>query len=559
MEEFLGGQLAVFVLAVISGVLFRYLGLPSLIGQVGAGLLVGASGLLGQGDVETLKTMGSLGITLLLFLVGLEMNWKELRKVGKNALLIFLGQTVLTIVLFGGISAIGLRLDTLQSVLLAIAFTFSSTIVVVKMLSEKKNLNSFSGKLSLGILLLQDMLAIFLLALLPGFRDGVDLNVLWRLGLQMLGLFFVVNIVGHALIAMLLKKMIKSSEDLILFSLAWFIAVMMLSEKVFGVSVEVASFMAGLSLSTTWGHFQIINKVKTLRDVFLTIFFVVLGMRVGIGSINWPMVTLLSIMVIAGKFLITYLWSVFVGVGNRVSFLVATNMTQVSEFSLVIMGIGLTSGLWSEEVARTVMVTGLITMTISTLMIGVSENLFSVAKRKFKFMSRVGRDMDIKSVGLKNHIVLLGCDRTGKSVISFLEKNGLPFVVVDFNPDIVSRIKERGGNVIFADATDPDVIELTNMESAKLIISTIKDKSDSLALLDELERKAIKVPVVVDAESVAEARELYKAGAAYVVLPHFVSGWHMSQLVKKSIKDKGVFDKFRKKQLGHIKAIYEGE
>ncbi|KKT67702.1 MAG: sodium/hydrogen exchanger [Candidatus Collierbacteria bacterium GW2011_GWB1_44_35] len=191
MEEILGGQLAVFVLAVICGVLFRYIGLPSLVGQVGAGLLVGASGLLGSRDVEVLRMMGDLGITLLLFLVGLEMNWKELHKVGKNAVLIFLGQTVLTILLFVGLSLAGLRLDVLRAILLAIALTFSSTIVVVKMLSEKKNLNSFSGKLSLAILLLQDMLAIFLLAVLPSFSEGIHMSVLWWLGIKLIALFVV--------------------------------------------------------------------------------------------------------------------------------------------------------------------------------------------------------------------------------------------------------------------------------------------------------------------------------------------------------------------------------
>ena len=554
----MGGQLAVFVLAVICGVLFRYIGLPSLVGQVGAGLLVGASGLLGSRDVEVLRMMGDLGITLLLFLVGLEMNWKELHKVGKNAVLIFLGQTVLTILLFVGLSLAGLRLDVLRAILLAIALTFSSTIVVVKMLSEKKNLNSFSGKLSLAILLLQDMLAIFLLAVLPSFSEGIHMSVLWWLGIKLIALFVVVNIIGHAVIAKLLKEVIKNGDDLILFSLAWFIVVVLMAEKVFGVSAEVASFLAGLSLSTTWGHFQIINKVKTLRDVFLTLFFVVLGMQVGIGKVNLPMVLLLTIAVIFGKFLITYIWSGILGIGSRAAFLLAINLTQISEFSLVIMGLGITSGLWSDEVARTVMVTGLLTMTISTILIGESEKIYSAAKRKFKLGFNFGRGGDYKVSDIKNHIVLLGCDRTGKSVVNFLEKNGVPFLVVDFNPDVVQKIKERGGEVIYADATDPDLIDIANMKEAKLIISTIKDKNDSLALLSELSRKNIGVPVIVDAETALEAKELYAAGAAYVLLPHFVSGWHMSQLVKKSIKDSEVFDKFRKKQNTALKTIYEG-
>lgn len=558
MVEILGGQLAVFVLAVVSGVLFRYLGMPSLIGQVAAGLVVGSSGVLGQRDIELMRMLGNLGITLLLFLVGLEMNWKELRKVGKASLTIFAGQTVLVMGMFVVVSKLGLGMEVVRSVLFATAMTFSSTIVVVKMLSEKKNISSYSGRISLGVLLLQDLLAIILLAVLPGFKEGIDSSIFFMLMLKVGSLFLLVNVLGHAIVAGLLREVIKSSEDLILFSLAWFFVVVMMAEKVFGVSAEVGSFLAGLSLSTTWGHFQIINKVKTLRDVFLTLFFVVLGLQVGTGRVDWVMVTWLSLLVIFGKFLVTYLWSVFCGVGSRVSFLIGVNMTQVSEFSLVIMTLGLATGLWKDDLSRTITVAGLLTMTISTVMISKSESLFSLAKRKFPGMFAIGKQKDLKKLEMKKHIVLLGCDRTGKSVVSFLEKNGVPFVVVDFNPDIVAEIKKGGGEVIFADATDPDLVDIANMTEARLIISTIKDKNDSLALLTELSRKGIKTPVIVDAETLSEAKELYEAGAAYVVLPHFVSGWHMSQLVKKSIKDKEVFGKFRRKQEKAIKTIYEG-
>jgi len=558
MEEIFSGQLAVFVFAVVCGVLFRYIGLPSLVGQVGAGLLVGVSGLLGRGDVEVLKALGSFGITLLLFLVGLEMNWHELRKVGKSTLFIFLGQTVLIVGLFFGFGKIVFGLSDLGSLFIAIALAFSSTIVLVKMLSEKKNLNSFSGKLSLGVLLLQDMLAIVLLAVLPGFKEGISLSILGWLGLKLLILFIAVNVIGHILIARLLKEVIKSGEDLILFSLAWFFVVVILSEKMLGLSAEVASFLAGLSLSTTWGHFQIINKVKTLRDVFLTMFFVVLGMQVGVGKLNWPMVIGLSATVIFGKFIITYIWSIFSGVGSRVAFLVAINVTQISEFSLVIMGLGLVSGLWNSEVAMTVTVAGLLTMTISTILIGSSEKIFSVLKRRFRRVFDMGNKRDYRNVEMKNHLILLGCDRTGKSVVSFLEKSEIPFLVVDFNPDIILKMKEKGINAIFADASDPDLVDIVNMRESRLIISTIKDKNDTLALLTDLANKEIRIPVIVDAETAEEARELYQAGAAYVVLPHFVSGWHVSQLVKKSVNDSEVFEKFRNKQKGALKTIYEG-
>jgi len=556
--EVLDSQLVVFVLAVLSGILFRYLGMPSLIGQVTAGLLIGMSGFLGQKDVEVIKMMGNFGITLLLFLVGLEMNWMEIKKVAKSALGIFTGQTLLTMLFFVALMRLGLRQEMVTAVLLAVALSFSSTIVVVKILSEKKNLNSFPGKLSLGILLLQDMLAVVLLAVLPGFKNGVDWMMFGELILKIIGLFVLIEVIGHAFISILLREVIKNSEDLILFSLAWFFVSVMVAQKGFGLSIEVGSFLAGLSLSSTWGHFQITNKIKTLRDVFLTLFFVVLGLEVGVGKIDWATVALLSLAVITGKFIITYFWSLLCGTGRRVAFLVAIYMTQISEFGLVVVGMGMVSGLWGNETARVITVTGLVTMTISTVLIGLSERLYRMLHRKFGKISGVDREKGLKTADMKNHIVLLGGDRTGRSVINFLESAELPFLVVDFNPDVVNSIIKKGGKAIFADAGDPDLIDHTNMKEARLIISTIKDKEDSLTLLTELAYKKVDTPVIVDAESAEEAKELYEAGAAYVVFPHFVSGWHMGQIIMKSIKDDGVFDKYRRRQRVAMKKIYEG-
>lgn len=555
-DRFLGGQLAVFVLAVVSGILFRYVGLPSLIGQVTAGFLVGISGILGSGDSQMVRELGSLGITLLLFLVGLELNWKEIKRVGKASLGIFAGQTVSSWFLFLLIAWWGMGLDLFRSGLLAVALTFSSTIVVVKMLSEKRNLSSLSGRLSLGILLLQDLLAVLLLAVLPSVGKS-DPAALLLLIAKMIGLFVIVDVIGHAAVTWLLKEVIKTGEDLVLFSLAWFMVVILLSQDIFGVPVEVGSFLAGLSLSTTWGHFQIINKVKTLRDIFLTLFFVSLGMQVGFDHINLWFIAGLSLLIVASKFFLTYFWSLILKVGNRVAFLTAINMTQVSEFGMVVAGLGMSSGLWGSTVLQTVTVTGLFTMTVSTMLIGSEESLFVVFKRRAKRFFRIGDGRNIRKTKLRHHVVLLGCDRTGRGVMNYLKKNKQKFVVVDFNPDVVAKLAGKGGEVIFADASDPDVVRLTNMREAKLIISTIKDKDDSLALLATLKRKGIDTPVIVDAETLNEAKELYSAGASYVVFPHFVSGWHMNQLIKKSGRDKDIFYKYRSKQEKAMQDVYE--
>ncbi len=559
MELFVLELVAVFVIAVLVGIIFRYFGLPSIIGHVLSGIVLGISGLISPPSVEILATLGTLGVTLLLFLVGLEMDWNEIRKVGKECVIIFFGQTILLVVIYTTFGLFGLGFSLLSAILFSLAMTFSSTIVVVKVLSEKKELNSYSSRLSLGILLLQDILAIGLLVFLPTAGKGIGLVGLGLLISKLLLLVFIVNVVGHYLILGLMKFVIKTAEDLVLFSLAWFALVVYGSVRLLGVSAEVGGLLAGLSLSTGWGHFQIVSKIRILRDVFLTLFFVLLGFRVGLGSIDWILVAVLIPMIIVIKFLVSHLMSRVSGLGGRNSILIGINLTQLSEFSLVVMSAGLSAGLWSDPVVKAVTMAGLVSMVLSTILINNSSKLsFRIAKLSKMLFKFEGKNKQLH-VPHKGHIVLFGADRTGKSILSFLNKIGEKVVVVDFNPRIVNELKKKGETVIFSDAADPDVLELTNIAEAKLIISTIKNVNDSLSLLSELKKFNVSVPVIADAESLTMAKELYAAGVAYVIFPHFVSGLHMGQLIKKYGKDKQTLAKYKKRQDLILKSTYEGE
>lgn len=550
---------AVFVIAVLVGIVFRYFGLPSIIGHVLSGFVIGLSGLVSYPSVEVLRMLATLGVTLLLFLVGLEMNWNDIRKVGKEAVIIFLGQTGLLILIYMIFGVFAVGFGWLTAVFFAISMTFSSTIVVVKVLSEKRDLNSFSGRLTLGVLLLQDILAIGLLVLLPSAGKGITL---WNVGLllsKLLVMVLAVNVVGHYLISLLMKYVVKTAEDLVLFSLAWFAVVMYGSVNLLGLSPEVGGLLAGLSLSTSWGHFQIVSKIRVLRDVFLTMFFVLLGFQVGLGGVDWQMVLVFIPMIIVVKFLVTHMVSRMAGLNGRNAILLGLNMTQVSEFSLVVMSAGLATGLWNESIVKAVTLAGLFSMALSTILINKSSVLsIKIAKLSSALFRFGGKNRQTK-VEFKDHIVIFGGDRTGKSILAFLNKIGEKTVIVDFNPQVVKDLNNKGETAIFADASDPDVVELTNISQAKLIISTVKDINDSLAILAELKNQKIEVPVIADAESLAQAKELYAAGVEYVIFPHFVSGLHMGQVIKKYGRDKETLTRYRKRQDTILRSTYEGE
>jgi len=559
MDLFIIELVAVFVIAVLVGIIFRYFGLPSIVGHVLTGFVLGMSTLISSPSIDLLRTLGTLGVTLLLFLVGLEMNWNEIKKVGKECIFLFLGQMILLIVVFVVFGLFAVGFSPLAAVMFAVSMTFSSTIVVIKVLSEKKDLSSYSGRLSIGILLLQDIVAIGILVFLPSVGKGIDMVGFGLLLIKLLILVVAVNVVGQHLISILMKRVIKTAEDLVLFSLAWLALVIYGSVTLLGVSAEVAGLLAGLSLSTSWGHFQITSKIRVIRDVFLTLFFVLLGFQVGIGGVDWKLLLVLIPMIIVVKFLVTHMVSRIVGLSGRNAILMGLNMTQVSEFSLVVMSVGLSAGLWDEQIVKVVTMAGLFSMTLSTILITKSEKLSISIGKLSKLLFKFGGKNIQARVEHRNHIVLLGGDRTGKSILSFLKRIKEKVVVVDFNPQVVAELKRKGEDVIFADATDPDVLELTNIAEAKLIISTIKNINDILPFLSELKLKKIEVAVIADAESISQAKELYEAGVAYVIFPHFVSGWHMGQMVKRYGKDKETLVRYKMRQDRVLKNTYEGE
>lgn len=559
MDVFLTNLMVVFALAVFLGIIFRLVGLPSLVGQVLAGFLIGLSGMVAHDQMESLGFLGTLGVTLLLFLVGLEMNFSEIKRTGKTVIKIFLLQTgLLSLVLFL-LSYFWLGLSTPASVMLSIALSFSSTIVVVKMLSENKDLGSFSGKISMGILLLQDLLAIFVLALLPGLAGEFNVSSLGVLALKLSILFLVINIIGQYLITQLQRSLVKTTEDMVLLSLVWFSLCVYYSVKVLHLTPEIGGILAGISLSGSVGHFQIASKVKTLRDIFLTVFFVILGLEIGLGKIDWLLVLLLVFVATVLKFVAVELSSYLAGLSGKAAFSVSINMTQLSEFSLIVLAFGVSSGLWDKTLVTGVTMAGLISMVLSTVLMNRSAIAYkyfaTVAPKLFKFGG--GDKSSISS--LVGHVVLLGGDRTGRSILAALKKNGETVLVVDFNQDVVKKLIYKGEKAIFADVSDPDVVELTNMKEAKMIISTVKDINDTMSLLSEIRQQKIMVPTIVDAETAHQARELYQEGASYVIFPHFVSGLHLGQIMKKFEKDLEILKKYRIRQNESLKEIYDGE
>lgn len=543
----------VFGLAVCAGMVARILRQPAFLGHVLVGLAVGYWGFSRGGEVNRLlDVLSSAGVMLLLFLVGLEMNVAEVKKMGEKALLTGLGQVVITMLLFAFLlGQTGMNWNS--SLFLGTSLAFSSTIIVVKLLSEKHDLESLTGKMAVALLLIQDLAAIILLIIFGGgLGNGLTLllaKILLLVGLTLL--------MARKVMPRILHRLARSMDELILFSLAWcFVLAAVIASPPLGLSLEIGGFLAGLALSGSFEHVQIATKIKPIRDFFLTIFFIGLGLNIRLDGAVVLFALYLSLAVIFVKPVIVWFLMRLLGYKQRVAFSTGLMMGQISEFSFIIVGVGARSGFLSNNNVALVSLVGLITMVISGYLIIDKEKVFQVLKPVLDFIWKDNSKPDPVPEGVTDHIILFGCHRMGRSVLMHLLKNHEKMLIVDFDPEVVARLKDEGFNVVYADASDVEIYDRLNLSKAKMAISTLGDIKDNLVLLSEFKRRKSKVSVVVDAESAEDAAKLYKAGATYVIFPHFVGGLHLSDLIRKGVREKEDFESYRKYQQEVMAGVY---
>lgn len=538
-------QLAlVLALAVVLGTIMNRLKQPAILGYMLTGILVAGLGIYQHSTAELLETFGELGVTLLLFLVGLELSWPKLQAVGKAAVATGIGQILFTTV--GGIGLATLMgFNWITALYVAIAMTFSSTIIIVKLLGEKNDLQSLYGRISVGMLLVQDFVAILILVLLAGFKTGnltfwSYLLVLVKFAVLVGAVYLVTKyIVPHAI-----KLVTDSTELLFVASVAWGVglAALMAWEPI-GFSIEAGGFIAGITLANAIEQHQIISRLRPLRDFFIMLFFVYLGSGLSFAGIGnyLPAVVVFSLFVLVGNPLIVILIMRALNFRARTIFTTSLTVAQISEFSLIVAALGFKLGHVNEEVVSIVTLVGVLTMTGSTYMILQSDRLWRKFSKYLKLIEKKG-SRDLKLIGdkiRKNHIILVGCHRTGQSVLQRLLKLKEPVTVVDYNPHMVDELTKQGIDVVYGDAEDVDILENLQINQAKMIISTVVDKEATEVLLEFLQdhKHKRKLQVIVTAAYRDEAKGFYDKGADYVVLPRWMTGVYLGDLLAKLMRN----------------------
>ena len=373
----------VICFAALISLIFRFLKQPAILAYILTGIVIGPLGLFHLTNVEFFSALAEVGITLLLFMIGLEIRISDLSSVGKMTLIVGPAQITFSFIIAYIISLL-FGFPFLGALYIALAVTFSSTIIIVKLFSDKRELHALYAKMSLGILLIQDFLAIMFLIFLSGFslKTGTPtpLNQFGFVLLKAVGLFGIIIFLSQKIFPKITEFLAKSQETLFLASIAWvFGLAALVSSPYIGFSVEIGGFLAGLALANSIANYQIIARVKILRDFFIVIFFVLLGVQMkftNVGNILIPALVL-SFFALVIKPFITMLVMGDLGYRKRTSFLTGLSLGQISEFSLIMIFLGYKLGHVSDEIVSLITFVGIITFVLSTYGITYSKKLYS--------------------------------------------------------------------------------------------------------------------------------------------------------------------------------------
>lgn len=516
--------LLLLVAALLGAVAVR-LKQPLIIAFIAVGILVGPSALGVIQPGELWELLAELGIALLLFVVGLKLDVQLVRRMGPTALATGLGQVVFTSGA-GYLLARALGLAVVPALYVAVALTFSSTIIIVKLLSDKREIDALHGRIAVGFLIVQDLVVVLVMILLTALGEGGGRHpALETLAVLLRGALFLGGIFALTLLLpRLLRLLARSAELLALFGVAWAVALGAAGDLL-GFSAEVGAFLAGVSLASTPYREAVASRLVSLRDFLLLFFFINLGAGLELGLLGAQVgpALALSVFVLVGNPLIVMLIMGWMGYRRRTGFLAGLTVAQISEFSLILAALGFSLGHIGGETVGLITLVGLITIGLSTYLILYSNELYtrlSPLLRPFERRVPFRESEGDENAGASGADALVfGLGRFGGRILRELRAGGLEVHGVDFDPETVRRWRSAGVTAHYGDAEDPEYPGTLALGSVRWIVSSIPHPDVNLALLHGLRHYGYGGRVAVTAHSQATGDALRAAGADLVFFP----------------------------------------
>lgn len=548
----------VIVVGALVSLVMRLLKQPLIMGYILTGVIVGPSTLNIIHATDTFETFSSIGITLLLFIIGLGLNTRVIKEVGRVVVLAGLVQLGVTAAIAFGLATL-LHYGSTESLFIAIALTFSSTIIIVKLLNDHKEQGRLYGKITIGILLMQDIAAtLALLFLAAGHgQNTVSVGSLSLLFIKGALLVSLLALIATKLLPHISKLVAGSQEFLFLFALGWGLGIAVLFEKA-GFSIEVGALIAGISLAQLPYCHEIAARLKPLRDFFVVVFFIALGEGFALNNVGHVIVPalLLSVAVIVLKPVIVLSTMGLLGYTRRTSFKTAITLGQVSEFSLIFIILATRSGFVGDDLTALITLIALITIAVSTYMMMYADAIFMKLEPLLQPFEYRKAKAEHESVH-KFDMVLFGYKKGGAEFVRVFKSMKKPFVVIDYDPEVIETLEQHKVHYLYGDATDLELLEEAGIDKAKLIVSTMTDHATNMFLVRHLSTHNPQATIICHSDSMQEATELYDLGATYVMLPHYIGSEKMGSFIRRNGLKKSEFKHYRDKHLVHLQAHQE--
>lgn len=524
---------------------------PLIVAFIAVGIFAGPSVLGIAQSSDSIDLLADLGIAVLLFLVGIKLDLKLVRTMGTVALATGLGQVAFTSI-FGFLICLALGFDVVTSIYIAVALTFSSTIIIVKLLSDKREIESLHGRIALGFLIVQDIVVVLamisLSALGVGEREGsaaggIPMVIGSGLGMLLLVLLFVRYLANP-----LTRLLAKTPELLVSFAIA-LAAAFAAAGEAFGFGKELGGLLAGIALASTPFRDSIASRLAPLRDFLLLFFFIALGTSLDLKNMGMlgMEAALLSAFVLIGNPLIVLLIMVSMGYRRRTGFLAGLTVAQISEFSLIFMAMGVTLGHVDNSALGLVTLVGLITIAASTYMITYSHQLYGVFEPLLGWFDRkkIHRDSyQDAAEGDDYQVIVFGLGRYGGTIGRRLIDEGRKVLGVDFSPVAVARWQKDGLPAMFGDVSDPELIAGLPVRNAEWIISTIPSPNTGVShhdtrtvLLHALDDLGFEGKIAVASHRIDEDEQLKLSGAHLIFHPYYDAAERAIELINSEYEE----------------------
>lgn len=524
---------------------------PLLVGYVLAGIIIGpeALGLIRNPDV--VRIFAELGIGFLLFMVGLELDLSKLRKIKK--VVFFSAISSIVVMMCIGVSVSGLMgFLPIESLYIGLFVAFSSTAVLVKLLSDTAQIDTLHGRIMIGILLLEDVAAVLAISMLSSLSFELT-PILISLGKG--GLLLGASVLfGQVISPWFFRKIDDSQELVFITALTYFFGFIAISIH-WGFTAAVGGFLAGVSLTAFPVNLEIASRASSLRDFFTTIFFVSLGMLVnlqGFLQILWLFLLLLVVVIVFKPILSSAIVSLF-GYGEKTSFLTGIGRAQVSEFSLVIALQGLLLGHIGQDIFSLAVGLMIVTIIITTYIFGHQNAIYTyIGDKLITFPGSKYEERHKKE--LKDHVILIGAHLGGKRILNSLGEDG-EVLIIDYDPETIDEMRQEGFHTLYGDIRNPEIFKKANVDEAKAVISTIPGNEKNMFVVEHVKRNNPDAVVIVSSRSPRGALKMYSMGADYVLYPHTLAGKEASDIVRKLYDKKDQLEEAKDEEVEDLRKV----